>query len=98
MPVKLSETPMLYQPGPDPAQLERDLEMFSDPERFDQEDDRLRLVKAEIRAMLDPGSLTQTDPSLDQTRGYLQSLLSSEEEVDEALSRGRHAKAKQSQG
>ena len=89
MPEKLSETPMLYQPGSDLAQLERDLEMFSDPERFDQDDDVLRLVKAEIRAMLNLVTPNQTDHQDAQMRGYLRSLLSSEEEVEEALSRRR---------
>lgn len=82
MPVKLSETPMLYQPQPDQTKLERDLEMFSDPEQYDQDDPKLGAVKAEIRAMMDPGSQNQTD----QTRDYLGSLLDDETEVSEALS------------
>ena len=61
MPVKLSETPMLYQPMPNPVKLERDLEMFSDPEQYDQDDPKLQAVKAEILAMMDPGSLNQTE-------------------------------------
>ena len=97
MPVKLSETPMLYQPIPDPVKLERDLEMFSDPEQYDQDDPKLKLVKAEILAMMDPGSLNPTEAQ-QQTRGYLTSLLSDEAEVDEALSRGRPEPERQSQG
>lgn len=82
MPIKLSEMPMLYQPGCDPKELKCDLEMFSNPEHYEQDDDVLRAVKAEIQAILDLTS----GRSADQTLGYLHSLLEDGAEVNEALS------------
>lgn len=92
MPEKLSETHSLYQPPETMPELEADLERFSDPTAYDQTDPMLEIRLAEIRRAMGIGS--ETDP-LDQTRAVLESLLSSPEEVDEALSHGAQPPAMQ---
>lgn len=97
MPVKLSEAPILYHPSGPVEKLEADLEWFSDPEEFDQDDPMLVAQKEQIQRMISGDySDPQTEPQdvESQTRGVLTSLLTDEAEVDEALSKGRYAKAK----
>ena len=50
--VKLSETPMFYQPVGTVEQLKADLEMFSDPTQYDQDDWRLQMVLEELLNLL----------------------------------------------
>lgn len=74
------------------AKLEADLERFSDPTAYDQNDPMLEIRLAEIRRAMGIGS--ETD-QLALTRAVLESLLSSPEEVDEALSHGAQPPAMQ---
>lgn len=91
MPVKLSETPSLYQPGGVRAELEADLERFSDPEEFDQNDPLMQVRQAEIRALLGMGAEDSPTREDDRLRSVLMSLLGDEAEVEEALSHGNLA-------
>lgn len=82
MPVRLSETPTFYQPVGPVAQLEADLEMFSDPAQCDQGDPRLQMIVQDLRSKLD-GKPMPEDSERDQLMGVLRSLTSSEEEAQE---------------
>jgi hypothetical protein len=48
MPVQLSERPILYHAPSNPNLLTQDLEEFSDPSLYDQNDPYLRALKREI--------------------------------------------------
>lgn len=90
MPVKLSETPMLYQPVGPVEKLEADLERLSDPAQFDQDDPRLRMIVRDLRNKLD-GRQMPEDSATDQDRlmGSLRSMATDEDEAQEMANR-RH--------
>lgn len=53
MPLKLSENPIRYDPPTDRAELKQDLETFSDPDQYVQDDPMLRDLKILIVNELD---------------------------------------------